>query len=614
MSNPWLESSDLVAKFKALKAENKSIDASLLPSTAPISTVTDRLMKYNLTWEELGSIEKQAILWDMGIVTYSNNDPSSITQVYTKCNNNGTAGRQMTTVAMSRADFLSSQIDTTNQTCTSSVADPGDKVTYFRQEAVDGEKLRPYTNCAIHNISIMDSHSSMWSQDGQGLSSVPFAIVQRHAWNDGKYWEIFSIHTDLPETEAAWGKCAPATAPSGITIPCRVFSGKVEKDFCLPSLSPTMDKWLVELSAAKTAKNNTSNMPQVVSTTASSHTGTIVGVTLGVVALLLVIAFFVFRRFRTRHNKDDLNTLTMTNASSAMIDFAPITKNAINGDFLTLHQLIGSGAFAEVWRGDFQEKPVAVKVLLGNRTTNKGVRDFINEIALMLTYCQSTKISYAHIHYRFESPHIISVVGATWTRPTDLKLVMEYMDMGDLKDYLCNHSNATFPWNDKLVILRSIVEGLAYLHSIPVIHRDLKSRNVLLDSTKGAKLADFGIAKEDNHETMTVGVGTFRWMAPEVLQDSYYSVAADIYSLGMIVSEMDSHKIPFEDVKNPKTGKSLVDTAIIGAVLNGSLRPEFTPSCPPFIRELAEKCLVHDPHQRPTAFEISAMLKKTQVN
>ncbi|OQS07091.1 hypothetical protein THRCLA_00900 [Thraustotheca clavata] len=320
------------------------------------------------------------------------------------------------------------------------------------------------------------------------------------------------------------------------------------------------------------------------------------GVVGGVVVIGIIVAFFVYRRMNAKKRQYDITLATANDTTSnGLIDFSAIAKGAINADFLTLDQLIGSGAFAEVWRGTFQGKPVAVKALLGSRTSNQGVQDFVNEIALMMT---------------FDSPYIIGVVGASWTRPSDLKCVMEFMNMGDLKDYLCKHTRTTFPWSEKLLVLRSVVEGLVYLHSISVIHRDLKSRNILLDSKKGAKLADFGISKEDNQATMTVGVGTFRWMAPEVLQDSHYTVAADIYSLGMVLSEMDSHQIPYEEVKNPKTGQPLVDTAIIGAVLHGTLRPQFSSSCPSVIRELAEQCLQQDPLDRPTSFQISAMLKK----
>ena len=100
--------------------------------------------------------------------------------------------------------------------------------------------------------------------------------------------------------------------------------------------------------------------------------------------------------------------------------------------------------------------------------------------------------------------------------------------------------------------ISSIVHGLLYLHTFetPIIHRDLKSRNVLLDSKKvaswkgseasfddtsqGTKLTDFGESREVDENTLTCGIGTYQWMAPEVISGSEYTVAADVYSLGIV--------------------------------------------------------------------------------
>ncbi|OQR91206.1 protein kinase [Achlya hypogyna] len=266
------------------------------------------------------------------------------------------------------------------------------------------------------------------------------------------------------------------------------------------------------------------------------------------------------------------------------LDLSGLYNVRLESAALTLDTIVGHGSFAEVWKGTYNGTAVAIKRLQNVRRSNRDIQDFINEIQLTAG---------------FDSPYVIKLIGATWTSPRDLHCVMEYMDQGDLKDFLATHSPSVLPWSQKLQILKSIANGLSYLHSLNIVHRDLKSRNVLLDSVKGVKLVDF--------------VGTFRWMAPEVLHESAYTVAADIYSFGMLLSEMDTHHIPYEDMKNPKTGLPLADPAIISSVMNGTIKPTFTTACPQWLKMLADACIQFDPCHRPTIYDVATILAKVKV-
>ncbi|EQC39506.1 TKL/DRK protein kinase, variant [Saprolegnia diclina VS20] len=224
----------------------------------------------------------------------------------------------------------------------------------------------------------------------------------------------------------------------------------------------------------------------------------------------------------------------------------------------------------------------------------KVIQAFIDEIKLMA---------------RLDSPYIVRFYGAIYSHPSRIRCVMEYMDSGDLKDFLKVHPRAHVNWAWKLEIALCIAKGLVYLHELPVIHRDLKSRNILMDSHMGSKLSDFGVSREETTETMTRGVGTYRWMAPEVLKDGHYSVAADIFSFGVILTELDTHQIPYLDKRDAK-GKMLSDANLIAQVLRGTMKPSFSSDCPPWVRVLALQCMSNDPSMRPTASDLAVGLQQ----
>ncbi|OQR83013.1 protein kinase [Achlya hypogyna] len=278
-----------------------------------------------------------------------------------------------------------------------------------------------------------------------------------------------------------------------------------------------------------------------------------------------------------------------------------------------LHKKLAEGAYGEVWKGSYNGSVVAVKRLLPNKSSPKDILNFINECKLMARYSSMEFRGRGMNALRsFDSAFIVRLYGVSWTRPMDFMAVMEFMDRGDLKSYLAHHAPTAVPWAFKHKVMTHIIKGLVYLHSMQIIHRDLKSRNVLLDSADGetVKLTDFGVSKEDLQETMTVGVGTYRWMAPEILKEGHYSIAADIYSFGILLSELDTHKIPYAGARHPTTNKPLVDTAIMSMVINGTLQPTFSANCPAWVHSIALRCLEHDPEVRPTARQLDLELRR----
>ena len=139
---------------------------------------------------------------------------------------------------------------------------------------------------------------------------------------------------------------------------------------------------------------------------------------------------------------------------------------------------------------------------------------------------------------------------------------------------------------------------MAYLHSgnPPVLHRDLKSANLLLDESYTAKVCDFGLSRlKEQERSMTGNCGTVQWMAPEVLANMSYNEKADVYSFGIILWELLSRECPFD-------GMSPIQCAL--AVLNRDKRPDIPKWCPPCLHALIKSCVKKEPDQRPSFVQI----------
>ncbi|OQR86590.1 protein kinase [Achlya hypogyna] len=270
----------------------------------------------------------------------------------------------------------------------------------------------------------------------------------------------------------------------------------------------------------------------------------------------------------------------------------------IEASAIAYSHVLAMGGLGEVWFGYVQSRPVVIKKL---RTVHSAAAQasFAREVRLLAS---------------LESPHIVALVGVAWASAMDMCLVVEYMDQCDLSDFLAKTNPISFPWAQKAASLHSVAQAIAYLHARGLLHRDVKSKNILLDSIKGTKLADFGTTREATKDNMTVGVGTYRWTAPEVLRGSQYTLAADIYSFGVVVAETDSHQLPYALERDATSGQPLVETAIVARVIEGSLRPVLSAACPPWLQSLARACLQHVPAMRPTANEIVQTLQQRCTN
>lgn len=128
-------------------------------------------------------------------------------------------------------------------------------------------------------------------------------------------------------------------------------------------------------------------------------------------------------------------------------------------------------------------------------------------------------------------------------------IITEYLPQGCLRSYLQKFKHKSLPLQQVIEFGLDIARGMAYIHSRKIVHRDLKPENVLIDKDFNLKIADFGIACEEEYcVILGAETGTFRWMAPEVLRKKPNGHKSDVYSFGLLLWEMLAGAVPYEEM------------------------------------------------------------------
>lgn len=250
--------------------------------------------------------------------------------------------------------------------------------------------------------------------------------------------------------------------------------------------------------------------------------------------------------------------------------------------------LIEKGSFGKVFRGRWREKDVAIKKFKSTVLKGEAEEEFYREASIM---------------YQSNHPCIVKLF-AVCVEPEKNCFIMEYLQFS-LLDVL-QDSKIPLPWvPTRLQIAIDIANGLKFLHSQLVIHRDMKSANVLLNNELRAKICDFGLAKIkaqcDTTKTGLQKIGSARWNAPEIVRGEPRTEASDIYSFGMVLWELEMRKIPYSFEQ---------DTFLIINLIREGKR-EATPKDSP-IAFLIEQCCQDSPNLRPSAESIFAALEMTR--
>ncbi|KAL0878763.1 hypothetical protein ABMA27_003800 [Loxostege sticticalis] len=263
---------------------------------------------------------------------------------------------------------------------------------------------------------------------------------------------------------------------------------------------------------------------------------------------------------------------------------------------LKLEEVIGVGGFGKVYRGYWNDEVVAVKA--ARQDANEDI-EVIKESVLQE----------ARLFWVLQHPNIVSLKGVCLEEP-NLCLVMEYARGGPLNRVLSGRKIRPGILVDWAI---QVAQGMAYLHvgaPMSLIHRDLKSSNVLLseeillDDTlenKTLKITDFGLAREVYKTTRMSAAGTYAWMPPEVIKNSTFSHASDVWSYGVLLWELLTGETPY---------KGIDALAVAYGVAVNKLTLPIPSTCPEPWRVLMEACWHSNPRERPLFPEILEQLER----
>ncbi|CAF2114014.1 unnamed protein product [Brassica oleracea] len=264
-------------------------------------------------------------------------------------------------------------------------------------------------------------------------------------------------------------------------------------------------------------------------------------------------------------------------------------------DLRKLHMgpAFAQGAFGKLYRGTYNGDDVAIKIL--ERPENDPEKaqlmgqQFQQEVMMLAT---------------LKHANIVRFIGAC-RRSMVWCIVTEYAKGGSLRQFLTKRQNRAVPLKLAVKQALDVATGMAYVHGLGYIHRDLKSDNLLISADRSIKIADFGVARiEVKTEGMTPETGTYRWMAPEMIQHRPYTQKVDVYSFGIVLWELLTGMVPFQNM-------TAVQAAF--AVVNRGVRPSIPDDCLPVLRNILTRCWDADPEVRPPFTEIVMMLERAEA-
>ncbi|KAG2331799.1 hypothetical protein Bca4012_018676 [Brassica carinata] len=262
--------------------------------------------------------------------------------------------------------------------------------------------------------------------------------------------------------------------------------------------------------------------------------------------------------------------------------------------------LIGKGGFGDVYKAVLPDGSRAA-IKRAKTGSGQGILEFQTEIQVL-----------SRIRHR----HLVALKGYC-EENSEMILVYEFMEKGTLKEHLYGSELPPLSWKQRLEICIGAARGLQYLHSGSegIIHRDVKSTNILLDENNVAKVADFGLSKlavrnQDSINISTNIKGTFGYLDPEYLETHILTEKSDVYAFGVVLLEalcarpaLDRY-LPHEQVNLAEWAMFCKSKGMLDEVLDPKLLGQIEPSCLRKFMEIIERCLKEYGEERPNMSDV----------
>ncbi|KAL1203166.1 putative L-type lectin-domain containing receptor kinase VII.2 [Cardamine amara subsp. amara] len=272
--------------------------------------------------------------------------------------------------------------------------------------------------------------------------------------------------------------------------------------------------------------------------------------------------------------------------------------------------MIGYGGNSKVYRGVLEGNEVAVKrIMMSPRESVGGTSEFLAEVSSL---------------GRLRHKNIVGLRGWTKKGGESLILIYEYMENGsvDTRIFDCDEM---LNWEQRMRVIKDVASGMLYLHEgweSKVLHRDIKSSNVLLDKDMNAKVGDFGLAKLQNTNkemvSTTCVVGTTGYMAPELFKTGRASAQTDVYSFGVFVLEVVCGRRPIEEgregIVESMWGLMEKDKVVDGLDEKIKARGRFETKDVEMVMRIGLFCVHHDPRVRPKMRQVVQILEQGRLS